>query len=187
MDGGEVIPMTKLTLILAAMVAAATLIAASSRKPEPARGTATSNTAQAKSQEKGFWPDQAASKVVSLSKTGPSNSIILIQTHAVAVKETGSKETVAKFGEVYAWSPSFIAVHQNEPTRIRFWNLQPDDEHDFMLVGPKSEVLMKLPLVPLADESYVFTFHEQGQYTFICSVHTPEMVGQILVLPPARR
>ena len=111
----------------------------------------------------------------------------MIQTHAVAVKETGPRETVAKFGEVYAWSPSFIAVHQDEPTRIRFWNLQPDDLHDFMLVSPQSEVLMKLPLPALSDQSYVFTFHEPGLFTFLCSVHTPEMVGQILVLPPARR
>jgi plastocyanin len=174
-------------MIFAALLTAGTLAASSSLKPKAAAGTETSKPAQAKAQQKVYWPDQAASKVVSLARTGKSNSIILVQTHAVAVKETGPKATVAKFGEVYAWSPSFIAVHQNEPTRIRIWNLQPDDEHDFMLVSPKSEVLMKLPLSPLADESYVFTFHEQGLYTFLCSVHTPEMVGQILVLPPAAR
>ncbi len=179
--------MTKLSMILAALLAAGTLAPHSSLNPRLASGGATSKNAQAKAQEKGFWPDQAASKVVSLAETGQSNTIILIQTQAVAIKETGPKETVAKFGEVYAWSPSFIAVHQDEPTRIRFWNLQPDDLHDFMLVSPQSEVLMKLLLPPLTDKSYVFTFHEQGLYSFMCSVHTPEMVGQILVLPPAQR
>jgi plastocyanin len=179
--------MVKLNMFLAVLLVWGTLAAPSSPKPGLASGTATSKNAQAQAQEKGYWPDQAASKVVSLARIGRSKTIILIQTHAVAVKETGPKETVAQFGEVYAWSPSFIAVHQDEPTRIRFWNLQPDDLHDFMLVSPQSEVLMKLPLPPLTDESYVFTFHEQGLYTFLCSVHTPEMVGQILVLPPAQR
>jgi plastocyanin len=179
--------MTRLGMILAALLAAGTLAPRSAVSPKPASGAAASKTTQTQAQQKGFWPDQAASKVVSLSRTGQSNSIILIQTHAVAIKETGPKETVAKFGEVYAWSPSFLAVHQDEPTRIRFWNLQPDDLHDFMLVSPQSEVLMKLMLPPLADESYVFTFHEPGIYTFLCSVHTPEMEGQILVLPPAPR
>lgn len=177
--------MAKMDIILVALLAAGTVAPRSAVALKPASGAETSKTAQTTAQEKGFWPDEAASRVVSLSKTGQSNSIILIQTHAVAVKETGPKETVAKFGEVYAWSPSFIAVHQDEPTRIRFWNLQPDDLHDFMLVSPQSQVLMKLPLPPLTDNSYVFTFHEQGIYTFLCSVHTPEMVGQILVLPPA--
>jgi plastocyanin len=184
-------PMAKtrmiLAALLAALLAAGTLAAPSSQKPKPASGAATSKGAQAKAQEKGFWPDKEASKVVSLARTGRSERIILIQTHAVAVKETGPKATVAKFGEVYAWSPAFIAVRQDEPTRIRFWNLQPDDLHDFMLVSPKSEVLMKLPLPPLADQTYVFTFHKQGLYTFLCSVHTPEMMGQILVLPPVGR
>jgi plastocyanin len=179
--------MVKLNMILAALLVWGMLARPSSPRPRLASGAATSRNRQAQAQEKGYWPDQAASKVVSLSKTGRSDTFILIQTHAVAVKETGPRETVAKFGEVYAWSPSFIAVHRNEPARIRFWNLQPDDLHDFMLVSPQSEVLMKLPLPPLSDKSYVFTFHEPGLYTFLCSVHTPEMVGQILVLPPAPR
>ena len=38
----------------------------------------------------------------------------------VAVKETGPKQTVEKFGEVYAFSPNFFAAHRDEPTRIRF-------------------------------------------------------------------
>lgn len=174
--------MIRLAMILAALLVMGTL---APRSPVQSKPAAASNAAQAAAQQQGYWPDQEASKIVSLSTTGASKAFIVIQTHAVAVKETGPKETVAKFGEVYAWSPSFIAVRQDEPTRIRFWNLQPDDQHDFMLVSPESQVLMKLPLPPLSDKTYVFTFHEQGLYTFICSVHTPEMMGQILVLPPA--
>ena len=129
-------------------------------------------------------PNAAALKVVGLATNGTTEASILVQTHAVAVKETGPKDTVAKFGEVYSWSPAFFAVHPDEPTQIRFWNLQPDDLHDFMLISPEGRVLMKLLLPPLSDKSWVFTFHEPGLYTFICSVHQPDMFGQILVLPP---
>ncbi len=178
--------MTKASIFLITALAVGALAGSSAAQQKPAAGAAKPTLAQQMAQEKGFWPDKAASKVVSLARTGQAPVSILIQTHALAVKETGPKATVAKFGEVYAWSPTYIAVHQNEPTRLRFWNLQPDDLHDFMLVSPKSQVLLKLLLPPLSDKSYVFTFHQPGLYTFLCSIHTPEMVGQILVLPPVK-
>jgi len=134
-----------------------------------------------------FMPGAEASKVVSVSlqTNTPVRANILVQTHAVAVKENGPKETVARFGEVYAFSPAFIAVHRDEPTLIRFWNLQTDDNHDFMLIEPNSMVLMKALLPPLKETSFVFTFHREGLFNFICAMHQPAMAGQILVLPPA--
>ena len=109
---------------------------------------------------------------------------VIVLTEAVAIKETGPKETVAKFGEVYALSPTFIAIRREVPTMLTFWNLQPDDEHDLMLTAPDVTVLMHLKLAPLSKTSYVFTFHKDGIFTFYCAVHQPEMNGQILVLPP---
>jgi plastocyanin len=133
-----------------------------------------------------YLPDAAASKIVSVSKTGTPEAEVIIVTEAVAVKETGPKETVAKFGEVYAWSPTFIAVRRETPTMLTFWNLQSDDEHDFMLAAPDGSVLMHLKLMPLTKTSYVFTFHRDGIFNFYCAVHQPEMNGQILVLPPEK-
>ena len=95
------------------------------------------------------------------------------------MKETGPKETIAHFGEVYAFSPSFIAVHRGQPTEISFWNLQPDDDHNLMLVDPRWNVLMFVDLPPLTKTSYVFTFHEEGLFPFYCTMHQPEMSGQI--------
>jgi plastocyanin len=133
-----------------------------------------------------FMPGAEASKVVSVSTdtNTPVKADIVVQTQAVAIKENGPKETVARFGEVYAFAPSFIAVHRDEPTRIRFWNLQSDDNHDFMLMDPGSMVLMKVLLPPLQETSFVFTFHKEGLFNFICAMHHPAMNGQILVLPP---
>ena len=131
-----------------------------------------------------FLPDAAASKIVSVAKTGNAEAEVIVLTEAVAVKETGPKETVTKFGEVYAFSPTFIAVRREVPTMLTFWNLQPDDEHDFMLAAPDSTVLMHLKLMPLTKTSYIFTFHQEGIFNFYCAVHQPEMNGQILVLPP---
>ncbi len=140
------------------------------------------------SEAKNFYlPDAAGSKIVTVSKTGEAQAETIVLTEAVAVKETGPKETVAKFGEVYAFSPNFIAVQENVPTKLTFWNLQPDDEHDFMLVAPDSRVLLHVKLAPLTTESWVFTFHKEGVFNFYCAVHQPEMNGQILVLPPTTK
>ncbi len=131
-----------------------------------------------------FMPDAAASKIVGVSATGAATANIVVLTEAVAVKETGPRATIAHFGEVYAFSPRFIAVHRGEPTRITLWNLQPDDEHDFMLEDRPGHALMHLRLPPLSKTSYVYTFHREGLLLFGCAVHQPEMSGQILVLPP---
>lgn len=132
-----------------------------------------------------YLPNVAAAKFVSVSKTATPAAEIIIMTQAVAIKESGPKQTVAKFGEVYAFSPTFIAARREAPTMLTFWNLQPDDEHDFMLAAPTGAVLMHLKLAPLSKTSYVFTFHRDGIYSFYCAVHQPEMNGQILVIPPA--
>lgn len=133
-----------------------------------------------------FMPDAAAQRWVTVTTNGTAPASLLVQTHAVAVKETGPRETVAKFGEVYAFSPAFLAVYQDEPTRLRFWNLQGDDNHDLMLVAPDATVLLKVLLPPLQETSMVFTFHEAGIYGMYCAMHQPAMSGQILVLPPRK-
>jgi plastocyanin len=150
----------------------------------PALTVVASAAAMAPMDKHFYLPDAAGSKIVSVAKTGNAEAEVTILTEAVAIKETGPKETVAKFGEVYAFSPTFIAVNRDVPTMLTFWNLQSDDEHDFMLTAPDSTVLMHLKLMPLTKTSYIFTFHKDGIFNFYCTVHQPEMDGQILVLPP---
>ncbi len=128
-------------------------------------------------------PDAAASHVVTVTTDGAATAGVTVLTQAMATKETGPKETVAHFGEVYVFSPSFLVVYRDEPTVMSFWNLQADDEHDFMLVDSHSNVLLKVLLPPLQETAYVFTFHQEGLFSFYCTVHQPEMSGQILVLP----
>jgi plastocyanin len=136
--------------------------------------------------EHSYLPDEAASKVVTVTnEEGSAKAGITVLTQTVAIKETGPKKTVARFGEVYAFAPSFIAVHRDEPTAISVWKLQADDDHDFMLVDPNLNVLMMVKLPALRKTSYVFTFHQEGLFNYYCTMHQPEMSGQILVLPPA--
>lgn len=130
-----------------------------------------------------YLPNAEASQIVSVSTNQLAAVEIPVHTQRVAVKEGGPRETIERFGEVYAFVPSFFAVHRNEPTRIRFRNLQPDDHHGFMLMDPRGRVLMNLWLPPLEELSYVFTFHEEGLYRFVCSFHPTVMWGQLLVLP----
>lgn len=135
--------------------------------------------------ERDFLPDGTGSKIVSVvAGEGPAKASITIVAQAVATKETGPKETIARFGEVYVFNPSFFAVHRDEPTEIAFWNLQGDDAHDFMLVDPDLDVRMKVTLPALRKQAYVFTFHREGLFSFYCTLHQPAMSGQILVLPP---
>jgi plastocyanin len=132
-----------------------------------------------------FLPDAEASKIVTVTKAEEwATGGITILTEAVAVKETGPQETVARFGEVYAFSPNFIAVHKDQPTILHFRNLQPDDEHDFSLLNSKGKPLMDVMLPPRDEISYQFTFHQEGLFDFKCMMHQPGMSGQILVLPP---
>ena len=172
----------KVTLILGTVLAVAGLSGCTTSKLE-----AMGNLHQELEPASFYLPGAEASRLVTVSTNGSALAAVLVQTQRVAVKETGPKETVEKFGEVYAFSPNFFAVHRDEATRIRFWNLQPDDNHAFMLFGPNSEVLMNAKLPPLAETGYVFTFHEEGLYSFVCSRHPNAMFGQILVLPPAGR
>ena len=141
--------------------------------------------ASARHVETTYLPDAAASKVVMVTRDGPADAGITILTQAVAINETGPAETVSRFGEVYLFAPSFIAVHRDEPTLISFLNLQPDDEHDFMLADASFNVLMRVMLPALHETAYVFTFHQEGLMSFYCTMHQPAMSGQILVLPPA--
>ena len=154
------------------IVIAAAVVLAATPKPKPTRLA-----------ESSYLPDAAASRVVTVTEGGTAAAGITLLTEAVAIKETGPRETVRRFGEVYAFSPTFVAVHRDEPTEISFWNLQPDDDHDFMLVAPDAAVLMKVVLPALRKTTYVFTFHDEGLFTFYCTMHQPEMTGQILVLP----
>ncbi len=131
-----------------------------------------------------FLPTGDHAKIVTVTQTGEAAAEITVLTLGIAEKETGPRDTVAKFGEVYTFSPDFIAVHRDQPTKVAFWNLQSDDEHDFALLDGDLNVLMYEKLAPLSKASWVFTFHREGLFSFKCLVHQPEMGGQILVLPP---
>ncbi len=151
-------------------------------------GCATTETMQMETPHApDYLPHGDALRVLTVTNAGPATATVVVLTQAVAIKETGPQATVKRFGEVYVFKPSFFAVHRDEPTLIRFWNLQPDDEHDFLLFDPHHNGLMKVTFPPLSETAFVFRFHEEGVFPFICPMHRPEMNGQILVLPPLQR
>ena len=133
-----------------------------------------------------FLPTGDAARTVTVVPQGEAAASITVLTEAVVVKERGPHETINKFGEIYAFSPAFIAVHRGQPTQIEFWNLQPDDEHDFALVDRDLKILMYQKLPPLRKTSFVFTFHREGLIDLKCLRHQPAMSGQILVLAPEK-
>ncbi len=169
----------KVSLLIATLLGVTALVGCKTSKP-----ALMGNLHQPLSPESFYLPNAEASRVVSVATNGVAAANIVVQTQRVAVKETGPRETVEAFGEVYAFSPSFIAVHREEATMVRLWNLQPDDNHGFMLIDPDGQVLMSLLLPPLKETSYLLTFHKEGLFSFVCSLHPRAMAGQILVLPP---
>ena len=52
-------------------------------------------------------------------------------------------------------------------------------------MAPDFNVLIKPKLPALEKTDSVFTFHREGVFDFYCTLHQPEMSGQIIVLPPA--
>src|SRR6266576_3949559 len=165
----------KFRLFISTLLAAVALTGCKTSEPEM-----MGNLHHELDMESFYLPNADASRIVSVATNGATTANVLVQTQRVAVKEGGPKETVEKFGEVYAFSPNFFAVHLDEPTRIRFWDLQPDDNHAFMLIDPHSQVMMNAWLPPLKETSYVFTFHEEGLFNFVCAMHPTVMFGQIL-------
>jgi plastocyanin len=120
---------------------------------------------------------------VTIARTGNAKVRVIVLTVGVAIKETGPAETVKKFGEVYAFSPDVFAVRRDQPVQVTFWNLQPDDEHDFMLTDPANQVLLQTKLAPLSKTTFVMTFHDEGVFPFYCVMHQPAMSGQVIVMP----
>lgn len=118
-----------------------------------------------------------------MQNAGTAAARVVVMCEGVATKESGPPETVKTFGETYAFDPATFAAHKNEPTQVVFWNLQGDDEHDFMLLDSHNRVVTQFKLPPLSKTSRIFTFHQQGIYRFYCTLHQPEMSGQITVLP----
>lgn len=173
-------------ILLTAAIGALALIAIL-----PRDSRAADLTTQRSVSDRYFLPGAAQSGIVTVAPSpkalaGKRGEGMIVMTERVAVKETGPAATVKKFGETYAWAPSFIAVHRDEPLRLVFWNMQPDDEHDFMLLDPAGDVMMHQRLLPLSRNAWTFTFHKEGIFDFMCAAHQPEMTGQILVLPPLR-
>jgi plastocyanin len=130
-----------------------------------------------------YLPSGRAAKILTVAPPFPTRDHVVVLTRAEAVKETGPREAVARFGEVYSFTPAFFVVRAEVPVRISFINLQPDDLHDMTLSDEQNAVLMRIALPPLAETVHAYTFHRPGLYHFICTLHQPAMSGQILVLP----
>ena len=54
--------------------------------------------------EPSYLPDATASRVVTVTEAGAAHAGITVLTEAVAIKETGPRATVSRFGEVYGFA-----------------------------------------------------------------------------------
>jgi hypothetical protein len=138
---------------------------------------------RARADDEGYLPSPAASKIVTAVPNGSARAGVVILTTTQPATQSDAGEMKA-FGILYTYSPRVIFVRRDEPTSFSFWNLQSDEHHDFMLADPAGQVLMKLILPELKKTQITLTFHKEGLYTFYCTMHQPEMSGQIYVLPP---
>jgi hypothetical protein len=137
-QSADVDSIAKLRLLGQVLLIVATIIAAGAEGSAGAAPLASSSPSPGTF----FLPSGNATRFVTVTPKGEAEAGVTVVTEAVAIKETAPKAIIDKFGEVYTFSPAFIAVHRDQPTQIDFWNLQPDDEHDFALVGPDFKILM---------------------------------------------
>jgi plastocyanin len=72
-------------------------------------------------------------------------------------------------GLIVLWSWSGMVATAEEPTETN--------------LDLSALIREKVLLPPLQETAYVFTFHQEGLFSFYCTMHQPEMSGQILVLP----
>lgn len=128
-----------------------------------------------------YLPSGAATKVVSVSPQSAAKAHIVVLTVPLPSANPDAKE-IAAFGELFAYSPRTIFVRRDQPTLFSFWNLQPNEEHDFMLVAPDGRVLAHMELPQLKKTDITLEFHQAGLFTFYCTMHQPYMTGQIFVL-----
>jgi hypothetical protein len=140
--------------------------------------------------EDGFLPNAAALKILNAVPDGTGASArngVVILTEPLPRDGQPDPGQQKAFGVLYEFSPRVIFVFRDEPTSFSFWNLQSDENHDFMLASPTGQVLMKMELPELKKTAVTLTFHKEGLYTFYCTMHQPEMTGQIYVVPPPGR
>jgi hypothetical protein len=140
--------------------------------------------------EDGFLPNAAALKILNAVPDGTGASArngVVILTEAFPHDGQPDPGEQKAFGTLYTFSPHVIFVFRDEPTSFSFWNLQSDENHDFMLASPTGQVLMKIALPELKKTAVTLTFHKEGLYTFYCTMHQPEMTGQIYVVSPPGR
>ncbi len=130
-----------------------------------------------------YLPDANAQRFLTVEKGGKPEQSLVMLTERVAVKETGPRQTVKTFGEVYAFSPAFLAVPRNKPVELLV--LEPPARRRARRALPRADqtALMHWNLPPLSKTPFTYTFHEPGLYTLVCTMHRPEMTAQILVLP----
>ena len=81
-------------------------------------------------------------------------------------------------------TPALVTKESGPPESVK--NLQGDDEHDFMLMDDRNHVVLQSKLPPLKKVTFIVTFHHEGLFPFFCTVHQPEMSGQVMVLPALR-
>jgi len=82
--------------------------------------------------------------------------------------------------EIYAFVPSTLTVVEGDTVRFTLVNPE-DDEHDFVLPG----LALQLPGQSVTEG--IWRAEHAGIFSFVCTIpaHTPEMYGQIVVLPAA--
>lgn len=79
----------------------------------------------------------------------------------------------------FAFSPSQIVVNQGDKVTLHFVGVQ--GAHHFV----KIDGIGNLPLNRGQIQTVFFVVNSPGTITYVCSLHLPNMVGQILVLPKA--
>jgi hypothetical protein len=120
--------------------------------------------------------------VTALDDSGTEGRTVMTETAPVA--PTGPKDGGTQSADEF----TFVTARRGRPIIVRFNIRQPADKHAFAVYDSSGHKLIEVLLPPSPNESYSFTFHEEGQFDFKCLTHPSRLIGQFMVLPakPAR-
>jgi len=139
--------------------------------------------------ESSYLPDPAASQVVTVAARDSAEAAVTVLTQAVAVKETG--RVISRRGSP-PWLPEPALVdcgpelaRANRHGGLFLRGRRAGSARGGVTAQHGANAAGASPA--LQKTSYVLAFHREGLFNFYCTMHQPEMSGQILVLPPRRR
>ncbi len=105
---------------------------------------------------------------------------LLVAMLAIAKEAHAASWSVEADG-IVAWAPGSLKIDPGDDVT---WDLRGEEFHDVMITRrPTSDLIAKSPTGTVSNHLFSWTFEEEGNYDYICTLH-PGMDGSLTVGDP---